>query len=139
MNNLYSNDDSILLCVLKLLKSSNSRYVSGQEICNKLKISRTAVWKHIKKMRLLGYKIESKQNLGYRITRSTALPLPWEITSNLKTKQIGKTVYYFDVIDSTQNFASKISNQNNSGTVIISQRQTSGKGRLGRKWASPAG
>jgi BirA family biotin operon repressor/biotin-[acetyl-CoA-carboxylase] ligase len=139
-NNLYnSNDDSILLRVLKLLKSHNSEYISGQEICDKLKISRTAVWKHIKKIRSLGYKIESKQNCGYRIARQTLLPLPWEITSGLKTKQIGQTVYYFDTIDSTQNFASKISNQNNSGAVIISQRQTSGKGRLGRKWASPVG
>jgi BirA family biotin operon repressor/biotin-[acetyl-CoA-carboxylase] ligase len=67
------------------------------------------------------------------------LPLPLEITSGLKTKKIGKTVYYFNAIDSTQNFATKISNQNNSGTVIIAQRQTSGKGRLGRKWVSPSG
>ncbi|MBM3896635.1 MAG: biotin--[acetyl-CoA-carboxylase] ligase [Thaumarchaeota archaeon] len=134
-----SNDDSILLKVLKLLKSYNLEYISGQDICDKLKISRTAVWKHIKKIRSLGYKIESKQNRGYRITKSTTLPLPWEITSSLKTKQIGKRVYYFDTIDSTQNFASKISNQDNSGTLIIAQRQTSGKGRLGRKWTSPAG
>ncbi|MGI0002683.1 MAG: biotin--[acetyl-CoA-carboxylase] ligase [Nitrosopumilaceae archaeon] len=136
---LSSSDDSILLKILKILKSYNSEYISGQDICDKLKISRTAVWKHIKKIRSLGYKIESKQNRGYRITRQTLLPLPWEITHSLKTKQIGKTVYYFDTIDSTQNFASKISNQDSSGTVIIAQRQTSGKGRLGRKWASPAG
>ena len=139
MNSLYSNEDSILPKIVKLLKSSNSTYISGQEICNKLKISRTAVWKHIRKIRSLGYKIESKQNLGYRITRQTMLPLPLEITSGLKTKKIGKTVYYFNAIDSTQNFATKISNQNNSGTVIIAQRQTSGKGRLGRKWVSPSG
>ncbi len=138
-NNLYSNKDSALVGVLKLLKSSNSKYVSGQEICDRLKTSRTSVWKYIKKIRLLGYKIESRQNLGYRITQQTTLPLPWEITSNLKTKQIGKTVYYFDTIDSTQNYASKIANQDNSGTVIIAQRQTSGKGRLGRKWVSPSG
>jgi BirA family biotin operon repressor/biotin-[acetyl-CoA-carboxylase] ligase len=90
-------------------------------------------------MRLLGYKIESKQNLGYRITKQTTLPLPWEITSGLKTKQIGKIIYYFDTIDSTQNYATKISNQNSSGTVIIAHHQTSGKGRLGRKWISPRG
>jgi len=139
-NNLYSsNDDSPLLKVLKILKSYNSEYISGQDLCDKLRISRTAVWKHIKKIRSLGYKIESKQNRGYRITKSTSLPLPWEIANGLKTKQIGKTVYYFDTIDSTQNFASKISNQNNHGTVIIAQRQTSGKGRLGRKWVSPLG
>ena len=139
MNNLYSNDDLILPKIVKLLKSSDSKYISGQEICNKLNISRTAVWKHIRKIRLLGYKVESKQNRGYKITRQTTHPLPWEITNGLKTNQIGKRVYYFNTIDSTQNFASKISNQNNSGTVIIAQRQTSGKGRLERKWVSPAG
>ena len=108
-------------------------------MCTKLKISRTAVWKHIKKIRSLGYKIESKQNRGYKIAKTTSLPLPWEIANDLKTKHIGKTVYYFDTIDSTQNFASKILDQSNSGTVIISQRQTSGRGRLGREWISPVG
>ena len=66
--------------------------------------------------------------------------LPWEITQNLDTKLLGKRVYYFDTIDSTQNFAAKIaSNHNENGTIIVSKHQTDGKGRLERKWESPTG
>ena len=105
-----------------------------------LKISRVAVWKDIKKIRSLGYKIESKQNLGYRLIDSSELLLPWEITQNLNTKFLGKRVYYFDSTDSTQNFAMEIaSNDKENGTVIISKKQTMGRGRMKRKWKSPTG
>ena len=105
-----------------------------------LKISRVAIWKHIKKIRSEGYTIESKQNLGYRLLDNTERLLPWEITENLNTKFMGKRIYYFDSIDSTQNFAIKIaSNKNENGTVVISKKQTGGRGRLKRKWKSPVG
>jgi BirA family biotin operon repressor/biotin-[acetyl-CoA-carboxylase] ligase len=115
-------------------------YLSGEDLSEVLKISRVAIWKHIKKIQSLGYKIESKQNLGYRLVDTTEHPLPWEITEGLKTKVIGKNAYYFDSIDSTQSFASKISkDRKESGTVVIARTQTSGKGRLGRRWISPKG
>lgn len=115
-------------------------YLSGEDLSEVLKISRVAIWKHIKKIQSLGYKIESKQNLGYRLIDTTERPLPWEITEGLKTKVIGKKAYYFDSIDSTQSFASKISKDpKESGTVVIAGTQTAGKGRLGRRWISPKG
>lgn len=135
-----SSDNSGLIKVLQFLKAHHSEYLSGQDLSEVLKISRVAVWKHIKKIQNLGYRIESKQNLGYRLTGITDLMLPWEITDGLKTKQLGKKIYYFDSIDSTQNFATSISkNQNEGGTVVISEIQKAGKGRQGRTWISPKG
>jgi len=114
--------------------------LSGQDLSDILKISRVAVWKHIKKIRSLGYKIESKQKLGYRLVNNTKQLLPWEITDGLNAKLVGKRVYYFDTIDSTQNFAIKIaSNPIENGAVVISQKQSRGRGRFGRKWLSPQG
>jgi len=138
---MYSSyDNPGLVKVLSFLKSHNTEYLSGQDLSDVLRISRVAVWKHIKKIRELGYKIESKQKLGYRLESNTDMLLPWEITSGLKTKIFGKQVYYFDSIDSTQTQAMKIaSDEANNGTVIIAEKQTSGKGRLGRKWISPKG
>ncbi len=105
-----------------------------------LKISRVSVWKDIKKIRSLGYKIKSKQNIGYKLVDTSKLLLPWEVTQNLNTKFLGKRVYYFNSIDSTQNFALEIASKNNeNGTVIISKRQTGGRGRMKRKWKSPIG
>ena len=137
---LTSFDDFSFLKILSFLKAHESEFLSGQDMSDILKISRVAVWKDIKKIRLLGYKIESKQNLGYRLVDSSELLLPWEITQNLNTKFLGKRVYYFDSTDSTQNFAMEIaSNDKENGTVIISKKQTVGRGRMKRKWKSPTG
>ena len=135
-----SFDNPGLVRVLSFLKSHNTEYLSGQDLSDVLKISRVAVWKHIKKIKELGYKIESKQKLGYRLSETTNRLLPWEITANLTTKLIGKKIYYFESIDSTQTYAIKIAeNKKENGSVIIAEKQTGGKGRLGRKWISPKG
>ncbi|MGI0076754.1 MAG: biotin--[acetyl-CoA-carboxylase] ligase [Nitrosopumilaceae archaeon] len=138
---IYTSFDNVgLVRVLSFLKSHKDEYLSGQDLSDVLKISRVAVWKHIKRIRSLDYKIESKQKLGYKLVGNTNLLLPWEVTDGLKTNVIGKRVYYFDNIDSTQNFASSIAqNPVENGTVIVSKKQSSGKGRLGRKWISPDG
>ena len=137
---LTSFDNSSFLKILSFLKAHKSEFLSGQDMSDILKISRVAVWKDIKKIRTLGYKIESKPNLGYRLLDSSELLLPWEITENLNTKFLGKRVYYFDTIDTTQNFAMKIASKSNeNGTVVISKKQTGGRGRMKRKWKSPAG
>ncbi len=138
---LYTSYDNLgLVRVLQFLKAHQLEYLSGEDLSEVLKISRVAVWKHIKKIQTLGYKIESKQNLGYRLSRTTDLMLPWEITDGLKTSQIGKKIYYFNSVDSTQNFASSISkNSDEAGSVIIAETQIAGKGRLGRTWVSPKG
>ncbi len=135
-----SFDDFSFLKILSFLKAHKSEFLSGQDMSDILKISRVAIWKDIKKIRSLGYKIESKQNLGYRLLDSSELLLPWEVTQNLNTEFLGKRVYYFDTIDTTQNFAIKIaSNDDENGTIIISKKQTGGRGRMKRKWKSPVG
>tara|TARA_Y100000782_G_scaffold18377_1_gene19070 strand:- start:850 stop:1842 length:993 start_codon:yes stop_codon:yes gene_type:complete len=132
--------DFSFLKILSFLKAHELEFLSGQDMSDILKISRVAIWKDIKKIRSLGYKIESKQNLGYRLLDSSELLLPWEVTQNLNTEFLGKRVYYFDTIDTTQNFAIKIaSNGDENGTIIISKKQTGGRGRMKRKWKSPVG
>ncbi len=135
-----SFDNPGLVKVLSFLKSHDTEYLSGQDLSDVLKISRVAVWKHIKKIKELGYTIDSKQKLGYRLSENTNLLLPWEITTHLNTKWIGRRVYYFDSVDSTQTQAIKMAkDKKENGTVIIAEKQTSGKGRRGRKWMSPKG
>ena len=138
---IYNSYDNVgLVKVLSFLKTHNKEYLSGQDLSDVLKISRVAIWKHIKKIQDLGYKIESKQKLGYKLVENTKMLLPWEITNGLQTKKIGKRAYFFDSIDSTQNFALKISEEpKENGTVVIAHKQTLGKGREGRKWISPQG
>jgi len=138
---MYNSFDSPgLVKVLTFLQTHNTEYLSGQDLSDVLKISRVAVWKHIKKIQELGYTVESKQKLGYKLTSNSDELFPWEITSGLKTKIIGKQAYYFDSIDSTQKQALKMADDPaNNGTIIIAAKQTGGKGRSGRKWVSPKG
>ena len=126
--------------VLRFLQTHNTEYLSGQDLSDVLRISRVAVWKHIKKIQELGYTIESKKKRGYKLTANSDALLPWEIMPGLKTKFIGKKMYYYNSIDSTQNQALKIAdNAENDGVMIVAAKQTGGKGRSGRKWISPKG
>lgn len=135
-----SFDDTGLLRVLTFLKTHDTEYLSGQDLSDVLRISRVAVWKHIKKIQTLGYTIESKQKEGYKLTTNSNLLLPWEIVSGIETKTLGHKAYYFDSIESTQNQALKMADDpKNEGTVIIAEKQTGGRGRSGRKWISPKG
>jgi len=137
---ITSFDDFSFLKILAFLKAHRSEFLSGQDMSDILKISRVAVWKDIKKIRSLGYKVESKQNVGYRLVDSSKLPLPWEIKEGLNTEFLGERIYYFNTIDTTQNFAMKIaSKKNENGSVVISKKQTGGRGRMKRKWKSPVG
>lgn len=138
--NYNSFDNPGLAKVLTFLQTHNTEYLSGQDLSDVLRISRVAVWKHIKKIQELGYIVESKQKLGYKLISNSDELLPWEITSNLKTKIIGRQAYYFDTIDSTQNQALKMADdETNNGSIIVASKQTGGRGRSGRKWVSPKG
>lgn len=135
-----SFDETTLDKIVTLLKSHRQEFVSGGKLSNMLGLSRAAVWKNIKKLRSLGYKIESRQRSGYRLRQGTSLLLPWEISDGLQTDIIGRKIYYFDTVDSTQNFAlGLLRKPHENGALIIARRQTMGRGRLNRKWVSPAG
>ena len=137
---ITSFDNFSFLKILAFLKAHKSEFLSGQDMSDILKISRVAVWKDIKKIRSLGYKVESKQNIGYRLVDFSKLPLPWEIKEDLNTEFLGERIYYFSTIDTTQNFAMKIaSKKNENGSIVISKKQTGGRGRMKRKWKSPVG
>ncbi len=62
------------------------------------------------------------------------------IKEELLTKLIGKTIHCFSEVSSTNDLAKEMATMGaKEGTVIVAETQTCGKGRLGRKWASPRG
>jgi len=124
--------------ILEILEEKGD-YVSGEEISKEIGISRAAVWKHIKKLRELGYEIESKTKEGYKLIKSPEKQIEFELERLLDTKIIAKKILFFEEVDSTNNMAKKIALEENEGTVVISEMQTSGRGRRGRGWYSPKG
>lgn len=62
-----------------------------------------------------------------------------KIEKTIGTGRIGKKIIYFDTIDSTNNEGKRAAPCEPEGTVILCERQTAGRGRLGREWISPEG
>ena len=125
--------------ILRLLRSADG-YISGQELCNRVGVSRTAVWKAINQLKEAGYEIEAQQNKGYRLMAAPDLMTEAEIKSLMHTEWVAKEVLYFDTIDSTNTKAQELAEKGYpSGTLVVADKQESGKGRRGRSWVSPSG
>lgn len=124
--------------ILEILEKNGS-YVSGEEISKELGVSRAAVWKHIKKLRELGYEIESKTNEGYKLIKTPDRQIQFELERMLNTKIIGHKILFLEEIDSTNNKAKQIAFESQDGDVVVSETQHSGRGRRGREWHSPKG
>lgn len=123
--------------IIEVILDSGDDFVSGEELSKKLGISRTAIWKHINILRREGYDIESVNKKGYRLISSPKdLLSPQNIYHNLKTDIIGKNIIHLESVDSTNDYLKNIANDIEEGTVVISEEQTKGKGRLGRNWQS---
>ena len=71
--------------ILAALRSADG-YVSGQELCEKFGVSRTAVWKAINQLKQAGYEIEAVQNKGYHIVSSPDILSRTELESNRKKR-----------------------------------------------------
>ncbi|WP_109710663.1 biotin--[acetyl-CoA-carboxylase] ligase [Faecalicatena contorta] len=125
--------------ILKMLRESDG-YVSGQELCEKLGVSRTAVWKAVNGLKEKGYQVEAVRNRGYRIIESPDILTKEELSSMIDTAWAGQTIYYFDQIDSTNIRAKQLGEEGAPhGTLIVAGQQNAGRGRRGRTWESPPG
>ncbi|MCR5272106.1 MAG: biotin--[acetyl-CoA-carboxylase] ligase [Lachnospiraceae bacterium] len=125
--------------VLKALRSTDG-YISGQSICDALDVSRTAVWKDIKKLKEEGYDIESVSNRGYRLKSAPDILEEHELYSIVDTKWAGREIHFFEETDSTNIKAKQYAEEGcKNGTLVITENQTAGRGRRGRNWISPIG
>lgn len=127
------------VAVLRLLKEHLPEYVSGEELCKKLEVSRTAVWKHIQALREDGYEIEARPRVGYLLVGIPDRLYAEEIRDGLTTEFIGRQVFYCSSVSSTNDLAKKLSSQGvgvSDGSIVVAEEQTGGRGRLGREWFS---
>lgn len=125
--------------ILKLLRKTDE-YVSGQQISDKLGVSRTAVWKVIRQLQEDGYQVEAVRNKGYRIVDSPDVMTKEEISSLMNTRWAGRNILYFDITDSTNMRIKQAGDEGAPhGTLAVADQQTAGRGRRGHVWQSPAG
>ncbi|MDO4546128.1 MAG: biotin--[acetyl-CoA-carboxylase] ligase [Bacillota bacterium] len=124
--------------VLQALEKNKEEFLSGEELSERLKVSRTAVWKAIKALREEGYPIEAVTNKGYLLMEDR-----WRITEeslriHLPARYKNNHIHIYDTLDSTNLQGKRLALEKaDHGTVIIARQQTAGRGRLGRSFFSP--
>lgn len=122
--------------ILDILLNADD-FISGQEISEKLGVSRQAVWKSTNALKEKGYEIQSVTNRGYRLVSSPDYLNESSLKTLLHNKIIGKNLIVLDSVNSTNDYLKKLGNEGcENGTVVAAREQTRGKGRLGRTWQS---
>lgn len=126
--------------VLKLLEEYKGQTISGSKIAKELQISRAAVWKAIEDLRQNGYNIQASTNKGYSLPSESDLLSTQGILSHLKNKDLGKDILTYKSLESTNQTIKKLAADGAChNTVVVSEMQTNGRGRLGRSFYSPKG
>lgn len=125
--------------ILEILQRADG-YVSGQELCRQLGVSRTAVWKNIQSLKGEGYSIDGVNNKGYMLVGSPDVMSAESISGYLTTREFARKLYYYDETDST-NTRAKLAGETacEHGALFVANRQTAGKGRRGHSWSSDKG
>ncbi|AZC40345.1 bifunctional biotin--[acetyl-CoA-carboxylase] ligase/biotin operon repressor BirA [Pseudomonas chlororaphis] len=124
-----------MLTLLELLK--DGRFHSGQALGAALGISRSAVWKQLQQLEAdLGLSIHKVRGRGYQLAAPLTLLSPADICE--QSKDCPWTVLAFDSVDSTNAEALRaVERDVPAPFLVLAERQTAGRGRRGRKWASP--
>ena len=124
--------------VLGFLRGSDG-YVSGQGISQELGLSRVAIWKHVRTLRTQGCRIDACRHRGYRLIGVPDLPTEEAVGAQLRTKHMGRPLLFFREVDSTNRQLAKRAADAAEGLALVADLQIAGRGRMGRKWFSPAG
>jgi BirA family biotin operon repressor/biotin-[acetyl-CoA-carboxylase] ligase len=139
MGSANKSPDQGLSSVLQVLRHATNP-ISGERLAAQLGLSRAAVWKRVHRLKALGYAIEGSPRRGYRLLGVPDKLLPEEVLQGLTTRILTGPIYYFETLDSTNNYAKELAaREAPEGTVVIAETQTGGRGRLGREWDSPPG
>lgn len=127
--------------ILTVLRAAGERSVSGSDLADRVRVSLSTLRRHVEELRTLGYEIEASPHLGYRLVKVPDVLHADDLLSRLgKTDVIGRDIRVFQETTSTNDVVEKLARDGVSeGAVVFAESQTRGRGRLGRRWISPAG
>jgi len=126
--------NSSLASIVSMLNSEE--YQDGTSIGAKLNITRSAVWKAIKKLEHYGVIIDSMKSKGYRLPEPLILLNKKQIKQHLENKNI--VIDVFETLTSTNDYLKEFRREKKP-RVCLAEQQTKGRGRLNRSWHSPFG
>ncbi len=125
--------------VLSVLEQNKGNSVSGARLAGELSISRNAVWKAIKALQSEGYAISAVPNKGYCLSEENDILSVESITPYLADNLKDLSLVVHKSVTSTNTLLKELAGEGEKeGKVLIAEEQTGGRGRLGRKFYSPA-
>ena len=124
--------------LLRILTENAGREISGQELADRLKVSRTAVWKAVNGLIAEGCEIQAGRNRGYRLIKVGDLLSVGAVKAFLPQEWQDSEIILLKTVDSTNTYAKKLAADGaRDGTVVIAEQQTAGRGRRGNSFYSP--
>ena len=133
-NNVSDSQDKILNAL------KDGKFHSGESLGELLGVSRTAVWKQLQKLEEIGLQVESVKGTGYRVVNGIDLLVKDDITVHLRDRNRNepRSIELFQSLGSTNKYLREQAEKSDcSGSVVLAERQTSGRGRRGKTWVSP--
>lgn len=127
--------------ILSALRGAARTGLSPVALAAHAGITAVALERRVMELRGLGYDIESTPHLGCRLISSPDVLHADDLLSRLPASRIiGRDIQVFQQTSSTNDVAEKLARDGVAeGVVIFAETQTKGRGRLGRRWLSPAG
>lgn len=127
--------------IVALMRGSAGAFVSGEAMSRTLGVSRACVWKYMEKIREDGFDIEAVPHKGYRIISEPDKLYGYLLSAGLGTRMLGKgRICYYEETESTNDRAYALAEGGGAeGLLVVAESQSRGKGRMERKWVSPAG
>jgi BirA family biotin operon repressor/biotin-[acetyl-CoA-carboxylase] ligase len=123
--------------LLALLADNTMIVISGAKIAREIGVTRGTVWNWIERLRALGVRVKGHTGTGYQIERVPDVLAPKLLHRRLHPGPLGKRIYHFFKIDSTNAVAMTLGDRGEPhGTVVIAEEQTAGRGRAGHTWHS---
>ncbi len=126
--------------ILLALRRAGTGFVSGAELSQRLGITRAAIWARVEELRKIGYDIAASPHQGYQLLEVPDVLCADDLLGLVAgNKVIGRDIRVFEETNSTNDIVEKLARDGvKEGVVVFAESQTRGRGRLGRKWLSPA-
>lgn len=126
--------------VIRLFQERKGEYISGEQLSEQLHVSRTAIWKHVQKLREQGYRFESSPRKGYRLVNEPERLSEAELLRACSDNPLVRRLHVYDSVSTTMEEAHRlVAAGAGHGTLVVAEEQQAGRGRRGRAWHSPAG
>lgn len=123
---------------MELLQESRGTHMSGEEIAQRLSVTRAGIWKAVKALREEGYQIEAVTNRGYILQGGPDVLSAGGIERRLEANAGELTVYTVQTVDSTNTeLKRRAAAGERRDLLLLAEEQTQGRGRIGRTFYSP--